>query len=131
MQTTDTLIVGGGLSGLRLADIMHRSGKAFHLVEARARLGGRIWSPSDGAARFDMGPAWFWPGQPRMFELTQQLGLTVFEQFSNGAVSFEDQRGTVHRDMGISSMRGSLRIDGGMGALVAALAARLSRSRLL
>ena len=62
----DTLIVGGGLSGLALAAKLQKAGQSFLVVEAAERLGGRILTKDVGDAGFDYGPAWFWPGQPRL-----------------------------------------------------------------
>ena len=42
MMDTDVLIVGGGLSGLALADELHCKGMDFQRLEARDRVGGRI-----------------------------------------------------------------------------------------
>lgn len=138
---TKVLIIGGGLSGLSLATKLHAAGIDFHLVEARERFGGRIHSPSlslnlssntaagDLAATFDMGPAWFWPGQPRMAALAKELGTKVFSQWDKGELVFEDERGRVQR-ADFSPMAGSLRIDGGMGALIEALVAKLPAERL-
>ena len=85
----DTVIVGGGLCGLALANSLHRQGRAFALYEARARLGGRILSVSgarDGMA-LDLGPTWFWPDtQPRMSKLLADLDLKFFAQHDNGSV---------------------------------------------
>ncbi len=124
-----TLVIGGGLSGLFVAVQLHARGHAVRLIEARDRLGGRILSPvvehASSRARFDLGPAWFWQGQPRIARLISALKLQVFEQYAQGALSYEDERRRVHRDVGFSSMEGSLRIVGGMGALVRGLAAQL------
>ena len=51
---TDILIVGGGLSGLALADKLQQAGRDFVLVEARNRLGGRIDVLRDGGSAFDL-----------------------------------------------------------------------------
>lgn len=134
---TKVLIIGGGLSGLSLATKLHAAGIDFHLVEARERFGGRIHSPSlslnasagNVAATFDMGPAWFWPGQPRMAALAKELGATVFSQWDQGELVFEDERGRVQR-ADFSPMAGSLRIDGGMGTLIDALVTKLPAERL-
>ncbi|MGB2941593.1 MAG: FAD-dependent oxidoreductase [Candidatus Macondimonas sp.] len=55
----DTLIIGGGLSGLALAAQLAAQGRDFLLVEARDRLGGRILTRREGAAHYDLGPTWF------------------------------------------------------------------------
>lgn len=123
--TRTVAIVGGGLTGLALAHRLHAAGRAVRLFEGRDRLGGRISSARIGAQWFDLGPSWFWPGQPRMAALVQELGLEVFPQFADGIQLFETAQGAVIRDRGFASMQGSLRVRGGMGAIVRALAAHL------
>lgn len=127
---TDILIVGGGLAGLSLAATLEADGRNWHLLEAQSTLGGRIRSPNIGGARFDLGPAWFWPGQPRMAALVRRLGIRVFEQFSAGAQVFEDRAGVVHVDQGYASMSGSLRVEGGMESLIRGLANALPANRM-
>lgn len=119
------LIVGAGLSGLALADALGGQGVPFTLVEARPRTGGRVLTQPSGRARFDMGPAWFWQGQPRMAALAQRFGIDVFEQYASGDLIFEDAEGRVQRGRGFASMEGSLRLCGGMSALTDALAQSL------
>lgn len=127
---TDVVIVGGGSSGLALADALHRDGVDFQLIEARDRFGGRIHTADVDGARFDLGPAWFWQGQPRMAAATARFGLTVFEQYSDGDIMAEDQNGGVQRGAGFASMAGSLRIAGGMTALIDAFVNAVPADRL-
>lgn len=127
---TQVAIVGGGVSGLALARILHERGQDFQLFEGRERFGGRVLSARQGGAGFDLGPSWFWPGQPRIATLIKDLGLRVFEQHASGALCFETQAGEVMRDRGFSSMQGSLRVEGGMAAITDALVARLPPQRL-
>ncbi len=122
---TATLIIGGGLCGLTLADALERQGQDYLLVEARDRFGGRIASASHMGAQFDMGPAWVWPGQPRIAALVERLGLRAFPQYATGAQTFEDASGAIHRGRGMASAEGSWRIAGGVSALVSALESRL------
>ena len=124
------LIIGGGLSGLALADMLQAQGAEYLLVEGRDRLGGRILTGVHDERHFDLGPAWFWPGQPRLAGLVQRFGLDRFDQYASGDLVFEDGQGQVTRGRGFSSMAGSWRLDGGMAALVQALAAGLPERRV-
>lgn len=129
MKDVEILIVGAGLAGLSLARHLHRNNRSFYIIEARDRIGGRILSrPTKGqesGAKFDHGPAWFWPAQPRVAKLVEELKLTIFEQYFSGEISYEDEKGHVSRGIGFSSMQGSYRVDGGMGAITDKIAADL------
>lgn len=134
---TETLIVGGGLSGLYAATRLFQQGRGFLLFEGRDRLGGRILSESPenrGASNmptgYDLGPTWFWPDQPRMARLLEDLGIERFEQHSAGASRYEDpQRGVESfKNPGMSPV--SLRVSGGMTRIIEELAARLPPDRL-
>ena len=135
MQTT-VAILGGGLAGLYSARLLHSAGIPFQLLEARNRLGGRILS-TDEAGRasedgFDLGPSWFWPAvQPAMAALVKELGLAAFAQNIEGEVIFERMsRETPQRYRGIPQEPQSMRLIGGTGALVRALARDLPEERL-
>ena len=127
---TDVLIIGGGLSGLALACELTAQGVDFLLLEARDRFGGRILSEKIGTEYFDLGPAWFWPGQPRIAALIKKLTLTQFDQYAMGDVCFEDEHGQVQRGRGYASMQGSYRLKNGLGALTEALVTELEAKRL-
>jgi monoamine oxidase len=124
-----TLIVGGGLSGLAVAEVLETQGADYLLVEARSRFGGRILTHDDEGGYFDMGPAWFWPGQPRIAALIARLNLQKFDQFAEGVQTFENEQGQVQRGQGFSSMEGSWRLVRGLGALTDTLADRLPDDR--
>ncbi len=127
---TDVIIIGGGLSGLALADHLQRLGVDYQLLEARSRFGGRIKVAQVEGGFFDLGPSWFWPGQPRIADMVSRFGLTVTEQCSKGTLSFEDEQGDVQRGLGFSSMEGSYRLMGGMNSLVEALVAGLAPNKI-
>ncbi len=122
---TDILIVGAGLTGLAIADALVRVGRDVLVIEGRDRIGGRILTGEIAGASYDLGPAWFWPDQPRVAALARRLGLNVFEQFSDGRLVFEDADGAVRRDLEMAPMAGSLRIAGGLSGLTAGLAAEI------
>ena len=127
---TQVAIIGGGLAGLALARRLYETGVDFLLFEARSRFGGRITALQTPNGAVDLGPSWFWPGQPRMAALLKALGLTDFAQYATGDQCYEDETGRVHRGMGFASMEGSLRIAGGVVRLVNALVAGLPADRL-
>ena len=126
----DVIIIGGGLSGLALADRLHRAGVSVQLFEARARFGGRIAAFDAGGGRVDLGPSWIWPGQERAARLIADLGLAGFAQHATGDSLFEEAQGRVHRGAGIASMAGALRVEGGLIGLIEGLVARLPGARL-
>ena len=116
------MIVGGGLSGLAAAWQLHRHGVPCVVLEARERLGGRVLTvPIDGGC-FDLGPSWVWPGQPQVADLLRQFGIATYEQVCEGDLLHQVADGTLHRDSALKPMQHALRIEGGVGALVDALA---------
>ncbi len=130
--TFDLVIVGGGLSGLALAECAAAAGFDWTLAEARPRLGGRALTASLGDATVpcDLGPAWLWPHDARALARAERAGLRLFPQHAAGLLVFQDETGAVRRDLDFSTMAGALRVAGGVGRLVDALAAAAPRERL-
>jgi len=133
------LVVGGGLSGLHTAHELNKQGIEFVLVEARERCGGRILSQNAGGsdyrpdlAAFDLGPSWFWQGQPYIEGLIAELNLKgeVFAQHAAGEAMFEDEQ-SIRRGIPGIAMTGAYRLRGGMRQLVAKLEKRLDDRQLL
>lgn len=134
MNRTSVVIVGGGVSALYAAHLLEEAGLHDYMVlEARARLGGRLQAESAGEARFDLGATWYWPDmQPQLDQVVRLLGLRTFRQHEAGMMVFEQNAtAPVHR---FESLQGesapSLRIDGGMTRLVDALAARVPGEKI-
>lgn len=128
--------MGGGLAGLYTGKLLHSMGLDFQLIEARDRLGGRILSVDEAGLLsedgFDLGASWFWPHvQPQLAALVQELGLTSFVQNNDGDVMIERMsRETPWRYRAISQEPQSMRLAGGTGTLVRALAVGLPPHRL-
>lgn len=130
------LIVGGGLAGLTAARHLHRAGIDFQLLEARDRLGGRILS-ADATGQvsddgFDLGPSWFWPGmQSAMSYLVDVLELPFFAQNSDGDMVFQRIPGEEpQRFRGMRQEPESMRLAGGTGAIISALASGLPKANI-
>ena len=125
----EVVIVGGGISGLHCAYELAKQGVSFLLLEARERLGGRIYSPSDSQnkAKFDIGPSWFWPGQAHIEGLVMELSLQdkVFEQYHQGDSIYEPIGSDIMTGVSGISMQGSYRVQGGLSAIIDALKNRI------
>jgi monoamine oxidase len=80
-MTGDVAVIGGGMAGLAAADRLARAGCKVVLLEARARLGGRIHTVVDPATdhAVELG-AEFLEGQPRpLLQLIESAGITLQE----------------------------------------------------
>ena len=57
----DTVVIGAGLAGLAAAQRLVHEGRSVIVLEARGRLGGRVFTERDraSAAIIDYGPEWF------------------------------------------------------------------------
>ncbi|MDP3743537.1 MAG: FAD-dependent oxidoreductase [Methylotenera sp.] len=129
----DTVIIGGGLCGLSLADSLHKAGLSFALFEARERLGGRILSKPCAVSGMmvDLGPTWFWPdAQPHMLALVESLKLSYFPQHDTGAVLNLTDPNQAADKQSVGVHGGAHRVENGMGAIVKALTARLPEDNI-
>jgi monoamine oxidase len=137
MQHARIAIVGAGLSGLYAACLLQRQGiEDFVILEARDVLGGRIASFDAGTSsldRFDLGPTWFWPDYQReLDQLIHELGLERFAQHEAGDMVVERTAGAAPQRMrGYANVPTSMRLLGGMGALIDALRGQLSPKRIV
>jgi len=123
---TDVAIVGAGLGGLYAAYRLLNSGLKCCVIEARSRVGGRILSLPSAAEGLDvdLGPTWYWPHQPRIQRLLDELGIESFDQYSAGEAIYELRSGQCQR-AGTAMAMHSRRVQGGMQRIVDKLADRL------
>ena len=121
-ETVETLIVGGGLSGIYAAYLLSRRNKSFIVLEARERTGGRILSHEHHGFFSDLGPSWYWPAiHPKMAHLIQTMGLKGYRQFEAGMGCFQRSNGVVQTVGGYATEPRSWRLSGGMMALITRL----------
>lgn len=121
-ENVETLIIGGGLSGLYCAYLLSEKRKSTVVLEARERIGGRILSVNHQGFFSDLGPSWYWPAiHPKMARLIQTLHLDGYRQFEAGTGRYQSSDGSVRTVRGYATEPHSWRISGGMKALVTRL----------
>jgi monoamine oxidase len=77
-DATDCIVIGAGIAGLAAGDYLRKKGSGVTILEARERVGGRVWSLADwkGKHPVDMGASWIHgiSGNP-MAELAREQGI--------------------------------------------------------
>lgn len=96
----DVAVIGAGVAGLTAARTLAEAGLGVSVHEARDRVGGRLLSSADDGRTVDLGASWFWPDEPLVQSLADELGVDTFAQGLTGDAVFEADR------------RGPQRIDG-------------------
>lgn len=81
----DTIIIGGGFSGLAAARIFHQQEKQFIVLEARDRVGGRTYTRRFEDGKYvDLGGQWIGPTQDRMYALAAENKVEWYETYNEG-----------------------------------------------
>ena len=98
MKRRDVVVIGGGVAGLAAADVLAESGARVVLLEARSRLGGRIWTRRvrGWASPIELGAEFVHGRIPAVIELAREAGLALAQI---PAVHLERRRGKL-REMG-------------------------------
>jgi monoamine oxidase len=75
------IVVGAGLAGLSAADELRGAGNDTVVLEARDRVGGRVWSRElPNGAVVEMGAEFILPGSSVTRQLVDELGLGLWEK---------------------------------------------------
>jgi monoamine oxidase len=75
------VVIGAGLAGLAAADELRRRGAEVTVLEARERVGGRVWSRElDNGAVVEMGAEFILPGNTLVRALAERFGLGLWDK---------------------------------------------------
>ena len=126
------IILGAGLSGLTAAYRFHKQGVEVSILEARERLGGRIWTKRLAEdTPVEAGATWFGMKHTYLVQLLAELGVGYFKQYTDGASLIGSAFDSSLRQFYIPEDEPpSYRIEGGSTALIQALANRVDASSL-
>lgn len=82
--TRDVVIVGAGVAGLTAANELTKAGASVAVLEARDRIGGRLWTDVIDGAMLELGGQWVSPDQDALIETIDELGLETYARYREG-----------------------------------------------
>lgn len=81
----DVVVVGAGFAGLSAARSLVRGGTKAIVLEARDRVGGRVYTTNpEDAPWVDLGGQWVGPTQDRILALLREQGARTFKTWTTG-----------------------------------------------
>ncbi|MFZ0043816.1 MAG: flavin monoamine oxidase family protein [Solirubrobacteraceae bacterium] len=81
----DVIVVGAGFAGLTAARTIAKAGKSVLVLEARDRVGGRVWNHDLGHGRVsERGGTFVGPTQNHVLALAKELHIGTFPTYDTG-----------------------------------------------
>jgi monoamine oxidase len=74
------IVVGAGFAGLAAADELHRAGVEVTVLEARDRVGGRVWSVPFAGGVVERGAEFILPGNDVVRGMAERLELSLYRK---------------------------------------------------
>ncbi|HWD74039.1 MAG TPA: flavin monoamine oxidase family protein [Solirubrobacteraceae bacterium] len=101
-HSADVIVVGAGFAGLTAARNIVKAGKSVIVLEARDRVGGRVWNHDLGAGQVsERGGTFVGPTQDYLMALATELGVGTFPTYDTGNdVYMADGQRTTYSDTG-------------------------------
>ncbi len=119
----EVAVVGAGIAGLTAASTLAGEGVDVVVIEARDRVGGRVWNTEIGGEANELGGEWVAPYQSAMHAMLKDLEIELFQSFREGEHVYIDPSGKAHRykghdaPLGAASERAYEQAEGKLDAL--------------
>ena len=99
-RRADVVVVGAGFAGLTTARAVAKAGHSVIVLEARDRVGGRVWNHHlPGGVISERGGTFVGPTQDRVIALSKALGVKRFRTYDTGNdVSYANGVRTTYSD---------------------------------
>ena len=132
-KTTDILIIGAGLTGITLAYYLKQLDVSVTLVEARHRIGGRIYTKlNTNQAPMELGATWLVNEHHALLQLLKSLNLDVFEQFYGTTAIYEPNKSNAPQLVNLpNSTSASYRIANGTQTIINTLSSHLEPNQII
>ncbi|XP_047335038.1 probable polyamine oxidase 4 [Impatiens glandulifera] len=91
ISTPTVIVIGGGISGMAAAHILHNASLKVILLESRNRIGGRIHTDYSFGTPVDMGASWLHGvcNENPLAPLIRQLGLKLYRTSGDNSVLYD------------------------------------------
>lgn len=98
--TADVVIIGAGATGLTAASDLVEAGLSVVVLEARDRVGGRLWTNSIDGQMYEIGGQWVSPDQTALLATLDELDLETYERYRTGESVYVGRDGVAKRFTG-------------------------------
>lgn len=98
-KTYDVIVIGAGMAGLAAADHLDEKGYSVLVLEARDRLGGRIWTNDSWGIPIDLGASWIHgiDGNP-IWKLVQEYNIKTVKTDEDSYIIYPDEYSELAED---------------------------------
>ena len=131
MKGESVIVIGAGLTGLNVARLLEQRGLNVTILEARDRLGGRIYTKeSFNHTKIEMGATWLGPQHTQLMRLLEKLGIEIFEQYMKGSSFFQPFSTSPPQAVDLPAQHPNYRIQGGTHTLIESLRKTLQKTTI-